>query len=418
MKKEPTCITVLQGPQTETTRPTLSYAWGKRIETAIASIAPERRKTVEAFLVYLKAKGLGICRIEGYAHAIRTLEMLNKGYMEMTKQDLMTWSFHLDAAYKPATTVVYRVSIKSFFRWLYIDDEDSKEYPPIVRWMKIKKLKKDYGKHVMTRQDILALMKCTSLPRDRAIIHVLYESGCRAGEFLNMKVGEVVFDQYGVVIRVNGKTGERRVRLVESIPDLTLWMNMHPHRDNPNAALWVSVLKPFNLIERVTLNAVISKIADRAGLPKGISAHSFRHSRATHLASDLTEAQMKVCFGWTGDSTMPGRYVHLSGRDVDSTLLRLSGIEVTASEKAANPIMPRACPRCTHANSPAAKFCEQCSSPLDVKTAIAVEEKTARADEITAKVLRALTEQAPEILARILKEQGLLTEIQKTARAT
>ncbi len=143
MKKEPTCITVLQGPQTETTRPTLSCAWGKRIETAIASIAPDKRKTVEAFLIYLKAKGLGMCRIEGYAQAIRTLEMLKNGSMEMTKQDLMTWSFHLEAVYKPATTVVYRVSIKSFFRWLYIDDEDSKEYPPIVRWMKLKKPKNE-----------------------------------------------------------------------------------------------------------------------------------------------------------------------------------------------------------------------------------------------------------------------------------
>lgn len=72
MKKELTYITTLQGPQTESTRLTLSCAWGRRIETALTSIAPERRKTVETFLVYLKAKGIGMCRIEGYAIAIRT----------------------------------------------------------------------------------------------------------------------------------------------------------------------------------------------------------------------------------------------------------------------------------------------------------------------------------------------------------
>jgi len=65
-------------------------------------------------------------------------------------------------------------------------------------------------------------------PRDRALVHVLYESGARSGELLNMKIGDVEFDQYGAVIRVCGKTGPRRLRLIESVPDLQLWLSMHP----------------------------------------------------------------------------------------------------------------------------------------------------------------------------------------------
>jgi integrase len=399
----------------EDSNPALQCTWDKRIETPLLDVARERRKAVEPFLLYLKAKRISNGRISGYTQAIRTLETINKAYMDITKQDLMLWSAQLDTRYEQSTAMVYRISIKSFFKWLYNDDEDNPEYPAVVRWMKVKAPKTNYGKPVLTKQDIFTIMKCTDNPRDRAIIHLLYESGCRAGEFLNIRVGDVIFDLHGAVIRVTGKTGERRVRLVESIPDLRLWLNMHPYRDNPNAALWVASKKPFNPIKANNLNELIYMLADRAGLPNGISAHSFRHSRATHLAPDLTESQMKVVFGWTGSSTMPGRYVHLSGKDVDNTLLRLNGIELASSKEEVNPTMPRPCPRCKHTNSPVARFCEQCSSPLDVKTAIVIEEKTSKADEITAKVMQALTEQAPEILARILKEQGMLTEIQKNA---
>jgi len=54
-------------------------------------------------------------------------------------------------------------------------------------------------------------------PRDRAIISVLYESGCRAGEFLSMRIKNISFDRCGTVIVVHGKTRYRRMKLVSSV---------------------------------------------------------------------------------------------------------------------------------------------------------------------------------------------------------
>jgi integrase len=59
---------------------------------------------------------------------------------------------------------------------------------------------------------------------------------------------------------------------------------------------------------------------------KNIYPHLFRHTRATHLVDKLTEAQMKIYFGWSGRSEVPSVYVHLSGRDVEEAILRMYDI--------------------------------------------------------------------------------------------
>ncbi len=387
--------------------------WAKDVETALAAIAHERRNTVVAFLQHMKACGAGERRLESCAYAIRALEVLGMDYMAINKKDLERWIVYLNTNYSPQTSDLLKATIKQFFRWLYVDDDDNKEYPLVVRWIKVGKAKPNYGKRVMSKQDVLAMMQVADNLRDRAIVHVLYESGCRASELLGMKLKDVVYDQYGIVMRVSGKTGERRVRLIESIPDIRQWMDMHPTRDNQESALWVTNRAPFRAIAIDTLQVTIYKLAERAGLPEGISPHSFRHARATHLASDLTEAQMKVLFGWTGDSDMPSRYVHLSGKDVDGALLRINGIVTDAQDKITSATAPKACPRCHTSNSPAAKFCMQCSSPLDTKTVLEIEQRTLKADEITAKVIEALLQKAPDLVSSVLKEQGLISDIQK-----
>ena len=63
---------------------------------------------------------------------------------------------------------------------------------------------------------------------------------------------------------------------------------------------------------------------------------------------------------------MAAVYVHLSGRDVDHSLLKLNGMEVK-EEKANSGLKPIVCPRCKGNNSPDAKFCFFCGLCLDAK---------------------------------------------------
>jgi len=131
---------------------------------------------------------------------------------------------------------------------------------------------------------------------------------------------------------------------------------------------------------------VSTKLAEKAGVKKKINPHAFRHARATHLASKLTEAQMKELFGWVQSSDMASIYVHLSGRDVDNALLRLHGLAKNRDDK--DGVMNlKICPRCGERNDPVSNFCKRCASPLDSKVAVELEEMMKRKDKVVARVI-------------------------------
>jgi integrase len=69
---------------------------------------------------------------------------------------------------------------------------------------------------LLTREEAQKLVKAAEHPRDKAYVAVADESGARPGEVLTMKIRSVSFDEYGAVIVVRGKKGERRIRLLTS----------------------------------------------------------------------------------------------------------------------------------------------------------------------------------------------------------
>ncbi|MDI3488291.1 MAG: integrase/recombinase XerD [Methanosarcinales archaeon] len=223
---------------------------------------------------------------------------------------------------------------------------------------------------LLTEEDVVKLIEAARNPRDRALIAVLWETGARISEVGNMQVGDVHPDDYGAILMLgrgeNAKTGFRRVRVVQSASYLVRWIASHPD-PKPEAPLWVSLgLKNYGKqMAYWTIGAALKKIARRAGLNFRIHPHLFRHSRATYFSKHLTEAQMCHYLGWVQGSNMPARYIHLSGRDVDESILELSGVKVKKQREQKNPI----CPRCEAVIGIADRFCPRCGLPLSLETA-------------------------------------------------
>ncbi|HCU22429.1 MAG TPA: integrase, partial [Candidatus Atribacteria bacterium] len=88
--------------------------------------------------------------------------------------------------------------------------------------------------------DIRKLVKACDNQRDRALIMLLWDSGARISKVLSRNVGHVEIDKYGAVVIVEGKTGRRRLRLIDGVPDLQLWLQMHPYRSDPSAPLFLT----------------------------------------------------------------------------------------------------------------------------------------------------------------------------------
>jgi len=242
---------------------------------------------------------------------------------------------------------------------------------------------------------------CESL-RNRALVHILYESGGRISEILNLRLRDVEFDTHGAVIIVKGKTGMRRIRLIESVPDLQRWLAVHPGRGNPDAPLFPG--RGGGALTAEVINDLLKRMSRKAGINKRVHPHLLRHTRATHLAKSLTEDQMRVYFGWTKSSEVPSRYVHLSGRDVDDALLKIYGMG--DGQKG------RACPRCGFLNPAGGLYCSRCSAVLSEVEALRVEERRRKEEEIVERVVRKILELNLEILERVMREMGGLEDLE------
>jgi hypothetical protein len=288
--------------------------------------------------------------------------------------------------------------------------------PPEIRDVRLKNFKDRISREDLITEDDLSklLNACRENQRDRAFIHTHYKAGTRPGEILNLKIKHVVFDRFGAFIKVDGKTGTRNIRLIESVPNLSIWINMHPDKDNPDAPLWTSLgdsMVPY--LTYYAANKMVVRKAESAGIAKKINLKLFRHSKATALANVLTEPQMRERHGGTRDSKMPSRYTHLINADVDKKMLEIYGIEKEEDKKDSR--VPKMCYICQIPNSFDSKLCSRCGKPLDIQTAIDSdadrEEEMRRRKEndiITAKKIA--------ILERKFKELKILLKQAETSR--
>jgi len=330
----------------------------------------ENEKLILKFIKNLFAEGLSKPRIIKYANHLKVLsEKMGKKFMDVNKEDIITFLSDLERSdYSAYTKKDYKVVLKRFFRFL--------EKGELIKNVKttIKENRKKLPGEILTKAEVRKMIEAADHPRNKVIIAVLYEGGLRIGELASLKIKNIEFDEHGAVLKVSGKTGERMVRVVGSASLLQQWLEMHPKRDNKEAHLWVNLSSNYKK-EGITYQGIrqnLKRIAEKAGVKKKITPHIFRHSRATHLARSLTEAEMNVYFGWVQGSNMPATYVHLSLRDVDDKILEVEGVKPRKKEKE-DELRPIECPRCHYINSPVNRYCGRCGLILDEEERIKLE---------------------------------------------
>lgn len=295
-------------------------------------------------------------------------------------KDLVEWLQGRDTS--QSTVDSYKEVIKRFWQWQY--DMPKGEHPEMVDFFTTTEKSGSNGKlpkELLTREDIEALKDACRNPRDRAFIAMLYETGARIGEIIDLTVGDIEDHKHGRKVVIDGKTGERRLPLVESTPPINKWLNDHPDPTD-DAPLWSQLRKPEQVSYDYIRQKLLGRAAERAGIDKPVNPHHFRHSRATHLATEFKEAQLCEWFGWVQGSDVPAKYVHLSGRDIDDAYNELHGLSVAEKEEAEDPVQP--CPRCEELNEANDRFCSRCGQALDVEAAEELEtaeEKTTQSTE-------------------------------------
>ena len=340
---------------------------------------------------------------------------INKEWSDVTKNDIDKLVKDLMNEYgdingdETESSRDFKKILKLFFRWFKLGSRDFKEVgdPDETKKIRLRKPKdKITRENLLQEGDLTKLLyACGENLRDRAFIDVHFEAGTRPGEILSLQLKHVEFDDVGARINVDGKTGARPIRLIRSSPNLAAWCNAHPSRDNLESPLWILLDKKNygKPMTYVAAKAMVDRRCKMAEISKHVNLKLFRHTAATTMSKILTDAEMKKRHGWTRSSNMPSRYVHLVDSDVEEKILVHYGIDKKPkSNESQN--LPKICPICELPNSPESKLCSKCGKPLDLKTAVDMDEqKDERIGQLESQMAKVLNKL--EVMTNTEKEQ-------------
>ncbi len=379
-------------------------------------LSDKNKRLILAFKDKVFTQGLSVARALFYIEKLPKIALaLGKDFDQATRDDIERIVKDLETSdYAAWTKAGYRITIKKFYQWLEGYEWKSKEYPDKVKWVSttVNNNNHKLPSDILTPEEINKMIRMASNPRDKAFVSMLYESGCRISELANVKIKDIQFDKYGAIVFVSGKTGDRRIRLIISVLYLESWLSYHPTKEDSDSYLFVSYANnnKGRPLTYQTFRRILIKLAKRACINKPVNPHIFRHTRATHLANKLTEAQMNVIFGWRQGSKMPATYVHMSGRDIDKALLKIYG-KFTDEE---NDDYIK-CPRCGENNALPNRFCGRCGMPFDLQDVIKKEEERQKYDEMMSKIMEKLVKNSnvKKELIKILHESEKYDSFQK-----
>ncbi len=178
--------------------------------------------------------------------------------------------------------------IKSFFKYLLMEGKINSDPTSLLESPKIGRKLPD----VLTMEEIDLIIDGVDLSkpegqRNKAMLETLYSCGLRVSELVNLKVTNLFFDQG--FIKVEGKAEKERLVPVSSkaIEEITKYLqgyrkSLKVGTDSENVLF---LNRRGKKLSRVMIFTIIKNLAEKVGLSKKISPHTFRHSFATHLIS-------------------------------------------------------------------------------------------------------------------------------------
>lgn len=215
------------------------------------------------------------------------LAAINVSPVETKEEHLLAFLKYLSELGLTAHTQARMLSgIKAFYKYLLLENEITEDPTELIEAPRLPRKLPD----VLSYDEIEQMLNTIdhSTPegtRNRAIIEVLYSSGLRVSELIGLQLTFCYFD-IGF-IRILGK-GDK-VRLVpigkEAIKYVELYLE-HVRKEievKKDSEDIVFLNRRGGQLSRVMVFLIIKDVAEKAGIAKNVSPHTFRHSFATHL---------------------------------------------------------------------------------------------------------------------------------------
>ncbi|MBG6233748.1 integrase/recombinase XerD [Pedobacter sp. CAN_A7] len=176
--------------------------------------------------------------------------------------------------------------LKSFFTYLLIEEVIASDPAEMLEAPKLSRKLPD----VLHVEEINALIEAIDLSsaegmRNKAMIEVLYGCGLRVSELINLRISDL--NIAAEFIKVTGKGSKERLIPIGRVALKYIDIYLTEVRVHVNIKKgfedYIFLNRSGTRISRISVFTIIKTLAEKSGLNKSISPHTFRHSFATHL---------------------------------------------------------------------------------------------------------------------------------------
>jgi integrase/recombinase XerD len=226
--------------------------------------------------------------------------------------DYIAW--RVDAGAKPRSTARQLSSFRRFYRYLLREGLLAEDPTAQIAMPKIGRALPQS----LTQEEVEALLGAPAVAeplghRDRAMLEVLYATGVRVSELINLKISQVNLNQG--VIRIVGK-GDRE-RLIPLGDEAQDWVKEFVAGPRVEILLerQTEYLFPTRRGDRMTRQAfwhIIKRYARKAGIKKKLSPHTVRHAFATHLLNNGADLRVVQLLLGHSDVSTTQIYTHVA----------------------------------------------------------------------------------------------------------
>ncbi len=288
---------------------------------------------LNGFKAYLQLeRSLSANSVDAYLHDVsKIIQFIElKGWkltpetMELHHfQDFLRWVTELGMTARTQARVIS--GLRSFFRYLLLENLISKDPTELLELPKIgRKLPVFLSVEEIDRIIGQIDQSTPEGKRNKAMLETLYGCGLRVSELITLKISDLHFREG--FIKITGKGDKERLVPVGNVAEREITYYLQEVRPLGKVGSgqedYVFLNRRGHHLSRVMVFHIIKGLAERGGIKKQISPHTFRHSFATHLVeggADLRAVQEML--GHESITTTE-IYTHLDRNFLRSTIIQ------------------------------------------------------------------------------------------------
>lgn len=263
-----------------------------RKQTQIIPYNQELPEMVKMFIVSKSIEGYSEGTLNNYKRTLSNFFFtIQKSPEQITPNDIRVYlyNYQKERGISNRSLDKLRDCISSFYKWAYNEDYISKN--PTLPIASIKYDKK--SKVACTQTELEYLRRACETLKQKAILEVLYSTGCRVGELVILKKSDIDWNTKSV--HLFGKGKKHRTSFLNAKAEVALKEYLETRTDN-HEWVFVSDREPHDRMHVSGIQKIMRGISERANAKTGkhVTPHTLRHTMATRMMeanADITSIQ-------------------------------------------------------------------------------------------------------------------------------